>query len=756
MSLLTGAQNPQAYDVIPVYAIQGNGDASPLAERYVDSFGIVTAVGNDGFYLQDPFGDDDPATSDGLFIYTRTPPAVNAGACVRIRGALVSEFYEKTELSRTRAIEPTTLCGDASLATMAAAEWPGVSLLDAPSERLEALEGMVVALDEVDGLVQGPTKRFNSGEAEIAIVEPERLRHVKGGRIFQGTQSMNALIYLSNALGGDLPEVDWGDRVLFDGEREREQGGDGRLLAVLDYNFGKYQLLLLPGEAVAAERQGRAEPPPLSPLDKGEFDLCTFNLFALGTGVAQHPDAVEYAAELRKRALAIAEGLGGCTLIALQEAGTPQDVQNLAALLAQEHDLAYDAVALPGPMTTNFEFPLTNALLVRTDAPGLAIEVIEAASPQGCSTTDYEVPAVGVCPFGEFALFNRPPLVVDLVVRQVQEDEDENDGEDEGDAELTGDASLDKEPANGEPPDDVLPDDAPADNAPSAYSLRLIVNHWKSKAGDEELNGMRRTAQAQHVASLAQQPLVDDPSAHVVVAGDLNDFPDSVPLQTLLQTEPPLVNTVDFLPASERYTYIFNGASQTLDYLVVSPAMVDDLVALEPLHFNTRFAYPLDTDVDTIFHASDHDPLRLRLKLPMGAADAADEAGTADAADSADSADIVGEQAFLGGSVRLPGAVVELLDERGELVRESISDAGGEFWLWGLAPGAYTLRYTLPSHLAFISEPETAQVEQSLVLDPGYAKVHPPAVAHRSSLAGAAQALLWPKLASAAVEASDE
>ncbi len=741
MTLLTGAQNPQAYDVIPVYAIQGDTDASPLVDRYVDSFGIVTAVGNDGFYLQDPFGDDNPATSDGLFVYTRTPPGLTVGACVRIRGALVTEFYEKTELSRARSIEPSTLCGEANLTTMEAAEWPGVSLLDAPSERLESLEGMIVALEELDGLVQGPTKRFNSGEAEIAIATPEGLRHVKGGRIFQGTESMNALIYLSNAVGGDLPEVDWGDRVLFEGEGDRERGGDGSLLAVLDYNFGKYQLLLLPGETVTAERGDRVEPPPPSPLGEGEFDLCTFNLFALGTGVAQHPDAVEYAAELRKRALAIAEGLGGCTLIAVQEAGTPQDVQNLAALLAQEHDLAYEAVALAGPMTTNFEFPLTNALLVRMDAPGLEIEVVQAALQQGCSTTDYEVPAVGVCPVGEFALFNRPPLVVDLVVRQVRE-EDEGG---EGDAELTDKTLLDTEPANGEPLDNMPPEDTlledtlredtlPEDTLPT-YSLRLIVNHWKSKAGDEERNGVRRTAQAQHVASLAQQLLVDDPSARVVVAGDLNDFPNSVPVQTLLQTEPPLINTVDFIPASERYTYIFNGASQTLDYLVVSPAVVDDLVALEPLPFNTRFAYPLETDIDTIFHASDHDPLRLRIKLPMGAA---------------------GEQVFLGGSVRLPGVVVELLDERGELVRESLSDAGGEFWLWGLTPGAYTLRYTVPSQLVFISEPEMTQIEQSLVLTNGYAKAHPPAVAHRSSLAGAAQALLWPELAVAAVEASGE
>ena len=38
-----------------------------------------------------------------------------------------------------------------------------------------------------------------------------------------------------------------------------------------------------------------------------------------------------YAAQLAKRALAIAEQLQGCTIIGLQEAGTPEDAANLSA-----------------------------------------------------------------------------------------------------------------------------------------------------------------------------------------------------------------------------------------------------------------------------------------------------------------------------------------------------------------------------------------------------------------------------------------
>ncbi len=50
--------------------IQGASHISPLKGRPVyNVHGIVTAVRADGFYLQDPNPDDDPATSDGIFVY---------------------------------------------------------------------------------------------------------------------------------------------------------------------------------------------------------------------------------------------------------------------------------------------------------------------------------------------------------------------------------------------------------------------------------------------------------------------------------------------------------------------------------------------------------------------------------------------------------------------------------------------------------------------------------------------------------------
>ncbi|GEM_PF-2973393 len=53
--------------------------------------GIVTAVGIDGFHLQDTTGDADDATSDGTFVFTDDAPQVSAGDGIQVTGE-VSEF----------------------------------------------------------------------------------------------------------------------------------------------------------------------------------------------------------------------------------------------------------------------------------------------------------------------------------------------------------------------------------------------------------------------------------------------------------------------------------------------------------------------------------------------------------------------------------------------------------------------------------------------------------------------------------------
>lgn len=657
------AAHAQNQELIPLYAVQGNSATSPRAGTRVDSYGIVTALTTQGFFLQDPAGDGDLTTSDGLFVYTRTPPAVAAGACVIVRDALVDEFYEKTELTRPQAVEAATVCNSATIAPVTL---PPARLGVDRAARFEQYEGMLVRREGVLGVVQGPTKHFADGEAEIAFIAADVAPYLTGGRVYQNqTDATDALMYLSNRLGADLPAAGWGDRL---------GSADGALTGVLDYAFGKYQLLPLPGEelSVIPAATPRATLPPLGP---DAFSLCSHNLYGLGRGTDQYPDPAEYSRALASHARLIAETLRGCTIIALQETGTPADAANLATALQTTYRLDYVATAFAGPSTGDAAFPLTNSLLTRTDQ----VSIADAFTAQGCSPVDYGVVDFdAACPSGHYPLFSRPPLVADLVVSGAW--------------------------------------DAP-------FPLRVIDNHWKSKSGDESVNAPRRVAEAQFVASLVQARLEGDPAAHVVVVGDLNDFYPGPAVDALLTgTTPPLVQPYAWLPQAARYTYIFDGASQVLDHIVITPGMVQLLAGIGPVHTIADFARTATRAAGAESVASDHDPLWMAVR-PGGAA-------------------------VLGIDLGVPGIGVTVTQAATDAQMQAETDAWGQVRVWGLLPGEVTVRLQAPAWV------ELEQESLPLNLAAGFNTLPNPGVHHAAAMTAARRARadieLWHVLVTAA------
>ncbi|MEZ4733553.1 MAG: endonuclease/exonuclease/phosphatase family protein [Caldilineaceae bacterium] len=663
--LFVFAQSRQA--AVPIYQIQGKTSVSPYYKAWIDTYGVVTGVLQDGFYLQDPVGDSDPTTSDGIFVYTRSVPTVQRGQCISITRAYVDEFYEKTELSRFKSLLQDNRCSTTSLTPIAI---PLARMGSVPTTLFEAYEGMLVELHDLAGLVQGPTKLFANGDAEVALL-PERLRpYLPGGRVFQADPpAMNALIYLTNELGVQLPNLAWGATV----QVGTPTAAGTITRAILDYNFGKYQLHLLPETPIASQPATRT-PERGSAATPDDFTICNFNLLGLGRGSAQYPDAHSYDQQLAKRAQTIAESLQGCTIIGLQETGTPADAETLAAFLRTTYNLNYQATVLAGPGTQSSEFPLTNGLLTRTDR----VEVRQAALAQACSRQNYAVPVVpGDCPLGAYALFDRPPLVVDLLVR--------------------GDWQ-------------------------SAFPLTVIVNHWKSKAGDEKVNAVRRLAQARHVATLVQQQIDHDRDAQVVVLGDLNDYYESPPIETLkTAVTPPLHHLYDYLLPSDRYTYIFNGGSQVLDHVLVTPNLTPLVAAVDVVHINADYPSSDQAQLQAVQRSSDHDPVQVRLR-PTGAA-------------------------ILAGALRYPQIQVQLRSvnarlagapiandpiTRGTIVAETSTDANGDFRFWNLSPGAYTLTLVAPAAVTIDKE------SVSLQLTTGYEPFSEVTVTHRTVKFGVA------------------
>ena len=111
---------------------------------------------------------------------------------------------------------------------------------------------------------------------------------------------------------------------------------------------------------------------------------------------------------------------------------------------------------------------------------------------------------------------------------------------------------------------------------PSGSSLWVLCNHFKSKGfGAPATNDARRKQQAQRVAEILSENF-DLAQDFVVVAGDLNDTPDSDPLSPLLDVAN-LHNIVAELPENERFTHIFGSEKSQIDYLLASTPLKEKL-----------------------------------------------------------------------------------------------------------------------------------------------------------------------------------
>ena len=140
-----------------------------------------------------------------------------------------------------------------------------------------------------------------------------------------------------------------------------------------------------------------------------------------------------------------------------------------------------------------------------------------------------------------------------------------------------------------------------------AKTVTIVDNHFTSKGGSAPLLGsdqppfdageVQRAGQAQAVNTFVDSLLAANPDARVIVAGDLNEFQFEEPMQVLKGTatisnyDVPgsdpfnavadytpggvavLGDLQDLLPANERYDYVFEGNSETLDHVFVTGAL---------------------------------------------------------------------------------------------------------------------------------------------------------------------------------------
>ncbi|NUR94209.1 MAG: nuclease, partial [Kribbellaceae bacterium] len=249
---LTGGPAEPPLDA-KIHDIQGAAHRSPLeGKRVADVTGVVTAKSSSGFWFQDTQPDDNPATSEGIFVFTSSAPTVSVGDALSVEGT-VAEFRPGGSGGTTNLT--TTELTNAKITVTGTAAVPAPTIVGPggrvpPSTEIEddsngddektstafdpagdgidfweSLEGMWIGIDQPE--VTGPTSSFR----ELSVVPAgSGVRTVRGGILLQKTDSNPERILLDDVLT-PIPDAKTGDKLA------------GTVTGVVDYSFGNFKFL---------------------------------------------------------------------------------------------------------------------------------------------------------------------------------------------------------------------------------------------------------------------------------------------------------------------------------------------------------------------------------------------------------------------------------------------------------------------------------------------------------------------------------
>lgn len=139
----------------------------------------------------------------------------------------------------------------------------------------------------------------------------------------------------------------------------------------------------------------------------------------------------------------------------------------------------------------------------------------------------------------------------------------------------------------------------------SSETFTFVSNHFKSKFGGTSANNYFEDCRVEQAEKLAGAL---DGMEHVVVLGDLNAFRDAETIQTFEAAG--FTDMVDLIPASRRFSFVFQGRTQFLDHVMVTPDLVAALAGVDSPKFVNDAPVPMfEDDASTAYGASDHDPI---------------------------------------------------------------------------------------------------------------------------------------------------
>lgn len=566
-----------------VYDIQGSGPASPYDGTALFTEGVVTAVytqtnQTNGFYLQDPLGDGNDATSDGIFVLD-FDANVTIGDAVRVAGT-VDEFFDFTEINNVSSI---LSCGtDVVTPTL-------VSLPIASLDDWEQYEGMLLSFPELY-----VTEHYNLGRyGQVSLSINDRL--------FQPT---NVITPGQPAL--DLLDLNDRSRILLDDTYTNQnpdpivypapglsytntlRGGDmvSNLLGVMEYAFGEYRVQPVGDVTITAVN----ERPAATENVGGSIRVASFNVLNYFTTIDDGIWICGPSGDMECRgADSVTEFERQRTKIITAMLSIDADVFGLMEIENNGYD-ASSAIQ-----------DLVNGL---NDIAGAGTY---AFIDPGVSAIGTDAIAVG--------LIYKPASVTpagSAVILDSSVDPNFNDDK--------------NRPALAQ---------AFADNV-SGEIFTVAVNHLKSKgspcddigdpdAGDGQGNcNLTRTAAAEALVTWLASDPTGSGSAYNLIIGDLNSYAMEDPITAI--KDGGYTNLLSQFGGLHAYSYVFDGQFGYLDHGLASAELTPFITGAMTWHINADEPRSLDYNEEfkttgqltTLYgpgpyRASDHDPVVIGL-----------------------------------------------------------------------------------------------------------------------------------------------
>lgn len=610
---------------VAIHTIQGSGQISPYDGLAVATTGVVTARKNNGFFIQTPDGEDDgdPATSEGLFVFTSSaPPAAAAvGNLVLVQG-LVTEYVpaaDPYQLPLTEIVNATVT----QLSTGHPLPAPVALTVDLPNadgglDQLEHLEGMRVTIPhatvvaptggntnetQATGTSNGRFAVVVTGtprpmrEPGIQIPDPDPLGST-AANIPRWDYNPETIAVNSTTIGAPTANLAAGCTII-----------DGTLTGPLDYTFRRF--VIYPEGELTSDCSNAAPKPALLPgpdhVTFGAYNLERFFDTVNDPGTSEPvltPAAFER--RLNKASLGIRHYLHSPDILGVSE------VENLNALSALAARLNADTVAAGQPDPGYVAY-----LEEGNDVGGIDVGFLVKTGEIASGVSRVEVlgvvqegaDAVLANPNGTTSILNdRPPLVMDAIVHFV-------DGR--------------------------------------QFPVTVIAVHNRSMSGiDDDTGGSsgwlstgqrvraKRQKQAEFLAELIQGMQAADPERKIVVLGDFNAFefndghadalgtvtglpsPDdetAVDGDGAVLIEPILYNLTFDADPQERYSFVFDYQAQAIDHILVNEALVSSSLlhdfSVSHARINADFPEIARNDADTPTRLADHDPKLLLLRI---------------------------------------------------------------------------------------------------------------------------------------------